>query len=184
MSRLELPIVDHVQNAAQAWTAAVEAHRRRSASYKRMAAYEPPQPEPVEEEALPSWRSVTAELSRQLGVRPSELKKGVGRGAPLVYYRQLGAALLCRLSKMSMPQIARLYGFENHTTVLHGREQMRPVLDATGLDECAPIHEWVEAALPLLFVHISELRRKHRARYERNREANGKFQEGGDALQS
>ncbi|HKD24880.1 MAG TPA: hypothetical protein VKC66_03035 [Xanthobacteraceae bacterium] len=61
---------------------------------------------------------------------------------------------------MSLPGIARLFGFKSRTTVLHARNVMRPVLAATGLTEGAPVPRWVEACLPLLFVPIAERRRK------------------------
>jgi hypothetical protein len=55
-----------------------------------------------------------------------------------VAYRQLAMALLIKLSHMSLPAAARMFGGLNHTTCLHAKRRMPPVLDAPGLDECDP----------------------------------------------
>jgi hypothetical protein len=85
----------------------------------------------------PSWRGVIAELARQTGIPPSCLSKSDGsRGQPLAAYWQLAMALLIKLSHMSLPAVACVFGGLNHTICLHAKRRVPPVLDVPGLDEC------------------------------------------------
>jgi hypothetical protein len=159
---------DHVRTAAEVWAAALATHRRRVAAYIRLEAQAPPTDEPspvtIEEEAPPpSWRGVISELSRQTGIPASWLRKGdESRGQPITALRQLAMALLVKLGHMSLPAVARMFGGMNHTTALHARERMRPILDACELTEADPSQVWIEAALPLVLVHVAQLRAKNR----------------------
>ncbi len=82
-----------------------------------------PSPATVEKEAPPpSWPGVIAELARQTGIPPSCLgQSDDSLGQPLVTYRQLAMALLIKLSHMSLPAVARMFGGLNHTTCLHAK---------------------------------------------------------------
>jgi hypothetical protein len=154
-----------IRSATDVWSAALAAHRKRVAAYERFSAKPSPEPldEPAEQALPPSRRSVLAELSRQTGIPPSRLRKGDdSRGQPIVAIRQLGMALLIKLSGMSLPATARIFCMTNHTTILHAKRAMAPVLDATGLTESDSVRVWIETALPILFVHVGEIRRKNR----------------------
>jgi hypothetical protein len=72
-------------------------------------------------------------------------------------------ALMCRLTKLKLMSIAKAFNVHDHSTVIHARNAMSPSLDATRLTTDDSVQMWVEAALPILFVQIAELRRRNRA---------------------
>jgi hypothetical protein len=163
MPRLDLPD-DGVRTAADVRARAFAAFERRRAAYLKLAAAPPPEPEPIAEgpavKPSPPWRPIWSEVSRQTGIPAEHIKKGdESRGMPITAYRQLAMALMCRLTTLTLKTIAALFDVSDHSTVIHARNSMAPILDATGLTEADSVPIWVEAALPLLFVHIAEHRR-------------------------
>jgi hypothetical protein len=180
-----LAIYDDVCTAADVRARAFAVFERRRAAYEKLAAEMPPdEPEiPVlpEQSVRPerrprNWRPIWIEVARQTGIPPEHIKKGdEGRSMPVTGYRQLAMALMCRLTKLSLNTIARLFNINDHSTVIHARNSLKPLLDATGLDEVDSIPVWVEATLPLLFVHLAEHRAKNRAHGAAMHGTNGKF---------
>jgi hypothetical protein len=180
-----LAIYDDVRTAADVRARAFAVFERRRAAYEKLAAEMPPdEPEiPVlqEQSVLPerrpgNWRPIWAEVARQTGVPAEHIKKGdESRGMPITAYRQLAMSLLCRLTPLPLTSIANLFGLNDHSTVIHARRAMQPVLDATELTEADSVSEWVAAALPLLFCHLEDHRRKNRAHGATMHGANGKF---------
>jgi hypothetical protein len=168
MPRLELPD-DGVRTASDVRARAFATFERRRAAYLKLAAELPrdeserlAEPEKAAKPERPAmdWRPIWAEVARQTGIPAEHIKKGdESRGMPITAYRQLAMALMCRLTKLSLKTIARLFDVNDHSTVIHARRAMVPILDATGLTEADSVPIWVEAALPLLFVRIAEHRR-------------------------
>jgi hypothetical protein len=163
MPRLDLPD-DGIRTAGDVRSRAFAVFERRRVAYMKAAASPPAEPELLAErpavKPFPPWRPICSELSRQTGVPSDWLKKRTeSRGMPITAYRQLAMALMCRLTKLSLKTIARLFNVNDHSTVIHARGAMAPILDATGLTEADSVPIWVEAALPLLFVRIAEHRR-------------------------
>jgi Bacterial dnaA protein helix-turn-helix len=168
MPQLETPI-DHVRTAAEVWAAAIATHRRRVSAYERfLATIEPPAktPQPVEPGPPPAvpkppsvpWEDIRNEVARRARVERGTLLKDGGRKLQTAALRQLALALTRKLTAASFPVIGRLYGVD-HSTAIHAVRRMAAILDATGLTEADSVPVWVEAALPLLFVHIGEHRR-------------------------
>jgi hypothetical protein len=165
MPKLELP-ADHVRTAADARRAVLAAQRRRAGAMRREV--RPARPaviptlraaaQPVAAKPPDTWRPINSKLCRQLGIPSAALKKGDMRGQPFVSYRQLTVALHCRLTRMNLAAIGRLYNI-GRSSIIAASRRMKPVLDATGLDDDAPVALWIEAALPHLFRDIAERRR-------------------------
>jgi hypothetical protein len=175
MPRLDLPD-DGIRTAADVRARAFAAFERRRATYLKLAAAPPAEPERPPVKTSPSSRPICAEVARQLGVPSDWLKKGAeSRGMPMTAYRQLAMALICRLTKLNLTTIARLFDVNDHSTVIHAKRTMAPVLDATGLTEADSVPVWIEACLPLLFVHVAEHRAKNRAHGVTMLGTDGKF---------
>jgi Bacterial dnaA protein helix-turn-helix len=180
------PMPDTCRSAADVRARALAVFERRRAAYEKLATEMPPaaELEPVAEPEMPAelkrregmWRPIWAEVARQTGINPEHIKKGdESRGQPLTSYRQLAIALTCRLTKLSLNTIAVVFGVRDHTSVIHARNAMRPILDATGLTEAAPVPLWVETCLPFVLVHIAQNRASNRAFAVASRQRNGKF---------
>jgi hypothetical protein len=180
-----LAIYDDVRTAADVRARAFAVFERRRAAYEKRAAEMPPDepeiPVQLEQSVRPkrrpgNWRPIWSEIARQTGVPAEHIKKcAAGRGMPVTAYRQLAMSLMCRLTKLSLSTIARLFDVNDHSMVIHARNSMKPILDATGLDETAPVQIWVESCLPLLFIHVAEHRAKNRAHGVATHGTNGKF---------
>jgi hypothetical protein len=96
-------------------------------------------------------------------VPPEALLKGYGRGLPAVAIRQLAVALTRRLTRLSLPVIARHLGLRDHTTAIHAISRMRPIMAVLELElgDEDQLERWVACALPLVFTHLGEMRGKH-----------------------
>jgi chromosomal replication initiation ATPase DnaA len=109
---------------------------------------------------------VAVEMARQLGIDAQRLKSSEsGRRMPIIQYRQLAMTLALRLTGKSLPQVGRAFDAD-HTTVLHAKRRMSPIIEATELTLDNSLSEWVAACLPLLFAYIEQLRvesRRHSA---------------------
>jgi hypothetical protein len=179
MPRLD-PMPDTCRTAADVRATSRAVFERRRVAYEKLAAAPRAEPELLAERPAvnppPPWRPIYSEVSRQLGIPSDWLKKGTeSRGMPTAAYRQLAMALMCRLTKLSLNTIARLFDINDHSTVIHARNAMQPILDAAGLTEADSVPVWVEATLPLLFVHLAAYRAKNRAHGAAMHGANGKF---------
>lgn len=84
-------------------------------------------------------------VSRVWGVHVSAITGG-RRTHDVMRPRQAVYVLSCRLTMASMPQIGRAIGGRDHTSILHGRKKMQPVLDAVeaGIRPDASVREWAE----------------------------------------
>jgi Bacterial dnaA protein helix-turn-helix len=49
-----------------------------------------------------------------------------------IIYRQLSVTLFCRLTKIRLQNIGRMFGANHHSTVIHAKHMMGRILDATG----------------------------------------------------
>jgi hypothetical protein len=72
---------------------------------------------------------------------------------------------------------ARHLGLRDHTTALYAVSRMQPLMAALEpeLGEEDTVQRWVECALPLLFLHIAEIRAKNRAHGVAMHGPSGKF---------
>jgi len=98
----------------------------------------PPSPSPVK---LPDPQPAARKPSR---VTVSEVIRAVSavwgiaavhilsqrRNHQVMRPRQAVYALACRLTMASLPQIGRAVGGRDHTSILHGRKKMQPLMDA------------------------------------------------------
>jgi len=60
--------------------------------------------------------------------------------------RQAAYALACKFTTKTLPEIARLMGGRDHSTILHGRNKMRPLMDRVR-DKIRPdatLRQWAE----------------------------------------
>jgi chromosomal replication initiation ATPase DnaA len=71
-------------------------------------------------EYRPTLRSIEAKAVKLFGYTRTELRSG-RRSVPLVFARQFVMYWACRLTRLSLPQIGKLMGGRDHTTVLHGK---------------------------------------------------------------
>jgi hypothetical protein len=185
MAHLELP-ADDVRTAGDVRARALAAHTRRQTIFlapeprprrQLLPPAEPRPPMPVEPPASPRpWRAVCREISRQAGVPPTWLRKDSHHCAVLIAYRQLSMALTSKLTRLSLNQIAKLYGLGDHSTVVHAKKMMEPIIAGTGLTQADPVSLWVSEALPRIFEMLGERRRKHR---DLARLVDGRFVGGG-----
>jgi hypothetical protein len=170
LPRLDLPL-DHVNTAAAVWAAAAAVQRRRVAAYVRLPAQpeapqraepEPP-PAPIVLPAVP-WEAIRDEVARQANVECWMLSKSGGRKLRTVALRQLAVALTRRLTRLSLPVIARKFQLRDHTTVLWAVTRMRPLIAVLELEltDEDTVADWVRGALPLLAAHVAEIRAKYR----------------------
>ncbi len=60
--------------------------------------------------------------------------------------RQIAYALACQFTAKSLPEIARHVGGRDHSTILHGRNKMRPLMDAVRarIPRDAGLRQWAE----------------------------------------
>jgi hypothetical protein len=60
--------------------------------------------------------------------------------------RQAAYALACKFTTKSLPEIARLIGGRDHSSILHGRNKMRPLMVAVGekIPRDAGLRQWAE----------------------------------------
>jgi hypothetical protein len=181
-----LAIYDDARTAADVRARAFAVFERRRAAYVKLAVEVPPdepkeqmeskQPAESERPSGPTWEAICKEVARQTGIPGGQLKLGSeGRGQPHVAFKQLAMALTCKLTRLSLKTTARLFGLNNHTTVLHAKKALAPILNATGLTEVDSVPEWVSETLPLLFVSIGQQRANNRRHGEAVPKENGKF---------
>lgn len=107
--------------------------------------------------------SVAIEVARQLGIPVASLKGGADamKTIPLTQYRQLAVALALHLTGKSTIAIGKSFDLD-HTSVMHARTKMAPIIAAVGMTEDDSLPAWVAASLPYLFVYIEYLRREKR----------------------
>lgn len=67
-----------------------------------------------------TYREIERKACIVFGVRPSQLH-GAQRSREIVFARQFVMYWAARLTKLSLPQIGRLMGGRDHTTILHGK---------------------------------------------------------------
>jgi hypothetical protein len=177
-----LAIYDDVRTAVDVRARAFAVFERRRAAYMKLAAAPPAEPVPRAEARgplpfAPTWKAICNEIARQVGLPSQALLKGHGRGMPTIALRQLAAALTRRLTGLSFPTIARHLGLRDHTTALYAVSRMQPLMAALEpeLGEEDTVQRWVECALPLLFLHIAEIRAKNRAHGVAMHGPSGKF---------
>jgi chromosomal replication initiation ATPase DnaA len=68
----------------------------------------------------PTYASLEARACRVFHVKPSQIRSN-RRHREIVFARQFVMYWAVRLTKLSLPQIGRLMGGRDHTTVLHGK---------------------------------------------------------------
>jgi len=68
----------------------------------------------------PTYRAIEARACRVFHVKPTEIRSN-RRHRDIVFARQFVMYWTVRLTKLSLPQIGRLIGGRDHTTVLHGK---------------------------------------------------------------
>jgi len=71
---------------------------------------------------ISSYRTIERRICRALGVRPAEIRCK-RRSADLVFARHAIMYWACRQTEYSLPQIGRMMGGRDHSTVLWGRKQ-------------------------------------------------------------
>jgi hypothetical protein len=182
----QLPIIDPgVSNADDVRARNLAVFNRRKAEYLKRFAEASAAP-PPEESKRPAdavkwaqhWRSVWLEISRQTGIPAEQIKRDdEGRSQPVVAYRQLAIALTHKLTAMPLKAMARIYGLQNHSTILHTKAAMAPIIDAVGLTEEDSVPAWVEACLPLVLVHVAECRARNRKRCTAMARSDGRFRQ-------
>jgi hypothetical protein len=79
------------------------------------------QPEPLR--GVVTINAVKKTVAESYGVTAAELESP-RRDARIVRYRQIAMYLACALTKASLPQIGRHFGWRDHTTVLHARNKI------------------------------------------------------------
>lgn len=76
----------------------------------------------------PDWRRILAQVSKHLAVSTDDIL-GVSRKPELVFARQL-AMFLCRSALgISYPELGRLFGGKDHSTVMHGIKKIQHLRD-------------------------------------------------------
>ena len=68
----------------------------------------------------PTYKAIEARACRLFHVKPSEIRSN-RRHRGIVFARQFVMYWSVRLTKLSLPQIGRLMGGRDHTTILHGK---------------------------------------------------------------
>lgn len=100
--------------------------------------------------SIASWEPyisiVCAEVRRQYGINKVDFES-TRRTWKLVIPRQIAMALSKHLTRKSLPEIGRMMGGRDHTTVLHGIRRIQPVMDAVAakLPPDASVCDWVKA---------------------------------------
>lgn len=79
------------------------------------------------------------------GVQIVEIVSG-RRNVRVLRPRQAAYALACRLTPFTLPHIGRMIGGRDHTSIIHGRNRMRPIMDAVEarMRPDANVREWAE----------------------------------------
>lgn len=95
-----------------------------------------------------SVREIQAEVCRVCGVKLADMLSS-RRHKGLVEARMIAVMLTRHLTPKSFPEIGRLFGGRDHTTIIHARVKMEPVLIdiKARLHDSAPLSDWVAAAV-------------------------------------
>lgn len=85
-------------------------------------------------------------ICQAFNVRMADLKSA-RRTADVVLPRQCAMALCARLTLLSLPAIGRIFGGRDHTTVLHAKNKLKPVMDRIGalMSEKSTDADWARA---------------------------------------
>jgi Bacterial dnaA protein helix-turn-helix len=104
---------------------------------------------------------VLAAVSAFTGVSVIDIKSH-RRSSDVVIPRHLVMALARRLTLRSLPEIGRMLGGRDHTTVLHAHQKYKPLLDQLALviGENASLDEWIAQSWKI----VSDHKRRPRAR--------------------
>jgi hypothetical protein len=89
---------------------------------------------------------ISKEVCKQFGIRRMDFESH-RRTGEVVMPRQIAMSLAKHLTRKSLPEIGRMIGKRDHTTVLYACRRWKPVIDAVALRLSAdhPISEWVSA---------------------------------------
>jgi chromosomal replication initiation ATPase DnaA len=161
------PIRDDCKTAAEVFAKAKIVIDRRRRMLRIATVVDPDVAEKAEKqpERFFMW-PVAVEIARQLAIDAHRLKGSeTGRKMPIIQYRQLAMTLALRLTGNSLPQVGRAFDAD-HTTVLHAKRRMWPIIEAAEMTLDNSLSQWVAACLPLLFAFLEQLRvesRKHSA---------------------
>ncbi len=100
----------------------------------------------VEVKKYPSIRGIQKAVCHVWQVTLTDLCSA-RRPKEIVEPRQIGMALCRRLTLKSLPEVGRLFGGRDHTTVLHAGRKYHDLLEKVGstLPEDAGPHEWAQA---------------------------------------
>ncbi len=91
--------------------------------------------------------AIIAMVARKAGITVSEIKSA-RRHADLVLARRVAVALLCRFTRLSLPQMGRALGGRDHTTIMHARDMARAAIGERDLpDDIAACADALFAAL-------------------------------------
>jgi len=91
--------------------------------------------------------AIIAMVARKAGIAVNELKSA-RRHADLVLARRVAVVLLCRFTRLSLPQMGRALGGRDHTTIMHARDMARAAIGVRDLpDDIAACADALFAAL-------------------------------------
>ncbi len=91
--------------------------------------------------------AIIAMVARKAGIAVNELKSA-RRHADLVLARRVAVVLLCRFTRLSLPQMGRALGGRDHTTIMHARDMARAAIGERDLpDDIAACADALFAAL-------------------------------------
>jgi len=94
-----------------------------------------------------SPQAIIAMVARKAGITISEIKSA-RRHADLVLARRVAVVLLCRFTRLSLPQMGRALGGRDHTTIMHARDMARAAIGERDLpDDIAACADALFAAL-------------------------------------
>lgn len=162
-----MAFIDRCQTADDVRENARRVMERRRAQWRetkaRMYAPKPPEPESffdrLVREAYPAVypiqpvtqhfniRQIQEEVCRVADIKLSEMIRK-SRHTKLVIARHIAVMLSRHFTSRSLPEIGRMFGGRDHTTIIHACAKLHPVLsDIEGrLSSSASLAEWVAAA--------------------------------------
>lgn len=103
---------------------------------------------------------ITKEVCRQFDIRKMDFESK-RRSQEIVIPRKIAMSLCRHLTRKSLPEIGRMIGDRDHTTVLYACRQLQPAVNAVSLRLSSDSHisEWVKAMREQ--VAVTPLRKKY-----------------------
>lgn len=98
--------------------------------------------EPGKPATLPT--QIIVEVCRKYRLDRSQIF-GTRRDRHYLNARHCAMAIMCRITRMSLPAIGQAMGGRDHTTVLHARDRLASIIDSIELTDTDAPAAWVEA---------------------------------------